>query len=231
MTEMFTDRLYRKAAPIWDAYLEHPFVKGIGEGWLTEEKFKHFMKQDYLYLIEYSRIMALGAAKAPDLTTMSMFANLLHETLETEMQLHREYAGRFGITEDELEAEEPAAVTTAYTSYMLNVSQIGGAENVIASVLACAWSYNHIGKILAGWPGALKHPLYGTWVEMYASDEFTKLAEDCKTLMNQAAEGRTERELKTLEDIVVKTSRFEYMFWDMAEHLETWPTEKFERER
>lgn len=228
MTEQFTDRLYNKVEPIWEAYLEHPFVKGIGEGWLDEKKFQHFMKQDYIYLIEYSRIMALGTAKAPELKTMTMFANLLNETLQTEMQLHREYAGRFGITEEELEATEPAAVTTAYTSYMLNVSQLGGVENVIASVLACAWSYNHIGKKLAGWPGALEHPLYGTWVEMYASEEFTELAEDCKSLMNQAAEGRTEKELQALEDIVIKTSRFEYMFWDMAEQLETWPTATFE---
>ena len=229
MAEVFTDRLFKKVKPIWNAYLEHPFVKGIGEGWLEEEKFKHFMKQDYIYLIDYSRIMALGSAKAPDLQTMTVFANLLHETLNTEMALHREYAARFGISEQELEETEAAATTTAYTSYMLNMSQLGGIENVLASVLACAWSYNHIGKELATWPGALEHEMYGTWVDMYASEEFTELAEDCKRLMNEAARGRTEEELQQLEDIVLKTSRFEYMFWDMAEHLSTWPTDPIEK--
>src|SRR5690625_5968638 len=86
------------------------------------------------------------------------------------MDLHREYASRFNISNEELETTEAASTTTAYTSYMLNVSQRGGIENVVASVLACAWSYNYIGKSLAKWPGALDHEFYGNWVQMYSSE-------------------------------------------------------------
>ncbi len=223
VSSLFTDRLWNRVAPIWNAYLEHPFVKGIGDGTLDKEKFKHYMKQDYVYLIEYSRLFALGSAKAPDLRTMSIFANLLHGTLEIEMDLHRSYAARFGITNKELEETEPASTTTSYTSYMLNVAQLGGVENVVAAVLACAWSYNFIGKELVKWPGATEHEFYGDWVKMYSSDEFTALAEDCKNLINEIAEGKPERDLAVLEEIVVKTSMYEYMFWDMAENIEEWP--------
>lgn len=223
MSEQFTDRLWKQVQPIWDAYLEHPFVKGIGDGTLDKEKFKHWMKQDYVYLIEYSRIFAIGSSKSPDLETMTMFANLLHSTLNMEMALHRDYAARFGITNEELEATEPSATMTAYTSYMLNVSQLGGVENAIASVLACAWSYNYIGRELAKHPGSLEHEFYGDWVKMYASDEFTELATNCQKLMNDYTIGKSEKELQALEDIVVKTSKFEYMFWDMAENMEMWP--------
>ena len=225
MSELFTDRLWKKVEPIWNSYIAHPFVKGLGEGWLKKEKFKHWMKQDYVYLIEYSRLFALGSAKAEDLKTMTAFAKLLHGTLYMEMDLHREYAAQFDISGEELEKTKAAATTTAYTSYMLNVSQRGGVENVAASVLARAWSYNFIGKKLAAWPGALDHEFYGRWVKMYASEEFTELAEDCKSLMNEIAEGKPERELAALEEIVVKTSLFEYMFWDMAENKEDWPVE------
>ncbi|MFA1819757.1 thiaminase II [Virgibacillus oceani] len=223
MSKLFTDRLWDKVEPIWNSYLAHPFVKGLGEGWLEREKFKHWMKQDYVYLIEYSRLFALGSAKAEDLRTMATFAKLLHGTLDMEMDLHRQYAAQFGISREELEETGAAATTTAYTSYMLNVSQRGGVENVVASVLACAWSYNFIGKKLEKWPGALEHEFYGHWVKMYSSEEFTELAEDCKSLMNEIAEGKPERELAFLEEIVVKTSLFEYMFWDMAENKEDWP--------
>src|SRR5690625_528800 len=139
------------------------------------------------------------------------------------MDLHREYASRFNISNEELETTEAASTTTAYTSYMLNVSQRGGIENVVASVLACAWSYNFIGKTLATWPDALEHKMYGHWVKMYSSDEFTEIAEDCKRLINEIAAGKPERELAAIEEIVVKTSYFEYMFWDMAENKEEWP--------
>ena len=61
---------------------------------------------------------------------------------------------------------------------------------------------------------------------MYSSDEFTKIAEDCKGLINDIAKDKPEHELKVLEDIVLKTSYFEYMFWDMAENISMWPVKE-----
>lgn len=219
----FSDRLFRTVEPIWNAYLEHPFVKGIGDGTLDKDKFRHYMRQDYVYLVEYSRIFAVGAAKADSLQTMTQFANLLHGTMNYEMDLHREYAAKFGITNEELEATQPGATMTAYTSYMLNNAQLGGVENAAAAVLACAWSYNFIGKGLAKIPGATEHEFYGNWVSMYSSPEFTKIADDCIDLINRITKDKPEHELKQLEEIVIKTSYFEYMFWDMAENTEMWP--------
>ncbi len=223
MQEKFTDQIFKRIEPLWNAYLEHPFVKGIGEGNLDEAKFKHYLKQDYIYLIEYSRIFAIGASKSKDLKSMTMFADLLHGTMNYEMDLHREYAAQFGISNEELEATEPSATMTAYTSYMLNKAQLGGVENATAAVLACAWSYNYIGERLAKWPGALEHELYGNWVKMYSSVGFTKIANDCKDLLNELAKDKPEDELKELEEIVVQTSNFEYMFWEMAEQQSMWP--------
>lgn len=223
MSTLFTDRLRKKVDPVWNAYLEHPFVKGIGEGTLDRKKFEHYMKQDYIYLFEYSRIFAIGSSKARDLNTMTIFANLLHNTLNFEMDLHRDYAERFNITNEELENTEASATMTAYTSYMLNKAQIGGVENAIAAVLACAWSYNFIGKELETWPGAIDHEFYGDWVKTYASPEFTKIADDCIDLINKIAEHKPEHERKELEEIFIKTCYFEYMFWDMADNISMWP--------
>ncbi|GAE29454.1 thiaminase II [Halalkalibacter hemicellulosilyticus] len=225
MSQLFTDRLWNKVEPIWNSYLEHPFVKGLGDGTLEQEKFKHWLKQDYVYLIEYSRLFALGASKSEDLEMMTTFAKLLHGVLDVEMELHRNYAADFGISAEELEQTEPSAITTAYTSYMLNLSQRGGVENVVASVLACEWSYLFIGSSLAKWPGALEDNFYRSWVEMYSSAEFTELAESSKQLMNKVAERKSEQELARLEEIVVRTSQLEYMFWDMVEGKEGWPVQ------
>lgn len=116
---MFTDRLFKRVEPLWNSYLQRPFVKGIGEGTLDQEKFKHYMRQDYVYLIEYSRVFAIGVAHANDLETMTVFANLLHGTMNYEMDLHREYAKKFGISNEELQATTPSAPMTAYMSYMI----------------------------------------------------------------------------------------------------------------
>ncbi len=98
MTERFTDRLRRLADPIWEAQFHHPFVQGIGAGTLPLEPFAHWVRQDYLYLIEYARLFAIGAARAPDLESMGRHAELAQATLHTEMELHRSYAAEFGIT-------------------------------------------------------------------------------------------------------------------------------------
>ena len=223
-TQAFSDRLFKTAAPVWNACLTHPFVQGIANGTLDPDKFRHYMKQDYVYLVEYCKIFAIGAAKSPDLETMGLFASLLHGTLHIEMDLHRAYAAEFGISNAELEQTQASAAMTGYTSYMLNMAQAGGVENAAAAVLACAWSYNHIGQQLAArHPASLQHPLYGKWVQMYSSPEFTALAERCIALVNRLAAGKPEHELQALEDIVVKTSYFEYMFWDMADNLDMWP--------
>ena len=219
----FTERLLDKTLPIWRQNHSHPFVQEIGNGTLDQEKFRFYMVQDYLYLIDYAKVFAVGAMKATDVEMMGKFAALLNGTLNTEMDLHRKYAARFDITEQELENAKPSPIVLAYTHYMLHVSQNGSLAEVVAALLPCAWSYREIGKELAEIPGALDHPLYGDWVRMYASEEFGELTTWCIELMDETAEGKPESELVRLEEIFLNTTRYEYMFWDMAYTQQMWP--------
>lgn len=61
---------------------------------------------------------------------------------------------------------------------------------------------------------------------MYSSEGFTKIADYCIDLINEIAKDKLEHELEKLEDIFIKTSYFEYMFWDMVENLSMWPVSK-----
>src|SRR5690625_7842461 len=54
----FTEELFEAVRPIWNAQLEHPFVKGVGDGTLEVERFENWVRQDYVYLREYSRMFA-----------------------------------------------------------------------------------------------------------------------------------------------------------------------------
>ena len=104
----FTEQLRRQTADLRLQVLEHPFVKGIGDGDLPLESFRFYMCQDYVFLVDYCRVLALAVAKADDLETMGRFAGLLHETLNTEMDLHRGFAAKFGISAQELEDTQGA---------------------------------------------------------------------------------------------------------------------------
>ncbi|ADF37747.1 MULTISPECIES: thiaminase II [Priestia] len=218
----FSERLYEKLQPIWRQNHNHPFVQGMGDGTLEKEKFRFYMIQDYLYLIDYAKLFAIGAMKATDLQTMGKFAALLDSTLNEEMSLHREYAKKFEISEKELEKAQPSPTTLAYTHYMLHVGQSGTLAELVAALLPCMWSYWEIGKELSEKPGA-NNEFYREWIEMYSSEEFGELATWCINLFDSLTEDKSEAELEKLEEIFLNTTRFEYMFWDMAYNEAMWP--------
>jgi thiaminase/transcriptional activator TenA len=222
MPERFTDRLHAIAAPIWQAQHEHPFVRAIGAGTVDRAQLEHWVRQDYLFLVEYARLFAIATARAPDLETMTRFAALTRETLETEMSLHRSYAAQFGISEATLAAETKSPTTQAYTDFLLRTAALGEFSELVAALLPCMWGFSEIGQRLEaeGRPG---EPLCAQWVEMYASAEFAQLAQWCRDLLDRLAAGLSEAHQQRLIDAFVTSSRYELRFWDMAASLERWP--------
>lgn len=216
MGDSVSYRLHDAAAPIWEACLKHPFVTGIGDGTLAVEKFRYFMLQDYLYLFDYARVFALGVVKARDPRLMRTFAANVDAILGGEMEIHRTYMARLGITEEQVFAVKPALDNLSYTNYMLSVASTGGPAEIVASILACSWSYAEIGQALAGIPGAAEHPFYGEWIRGYASDSYAATNQSLIELMDALAAGASGEQLARLTDIFVNCSRYELGFWDMA---------------
>ena len=221
MSELFTDRLRRNAAPIWDAQHQHRFVHGIGDGTLDLERFKFWLRQDYVFLIEYARVVALAAARSPQLDTICKFATLLNETVNTEMGLHRAYAAEFSISNQELEHETPAPATRAYTDFLLRVAATGDYAELVAALLPCMWAFSEIGLRLATLPAPADRR-YAKWIDMYSSPEFAELARWCRRLLDEVAAGLSEHQLNKLEEVFLTSSRYEWQFWEMAWNQERW---------
>ena len=208
--------LHQAAAPVWAQCLNHPFVTGLGDGSLPVEKFRYFMLQDYLYLFDYARVFALGVVKARDPELMRSFAASVESILNGEMKIHRAYMQRLGVTEAQVFAVQPALDNLSYTHYMLSVANAGTPVEIVASILACSWSYAEIGQALAKLPGALEHPFYGEWVQSYAGEEYAAMNQGLIDLMNKLAENVSDEQLEHLKEIFVNCSRYELGFWDMA---------------
>jgi len=218
----FCDELYEEASKIWEAYHEHPFVKGIGDGTLERAKFEYWLRQDYVYLIDYARVFAFAAGRAEDLQVMQKFAELLDGVLNTEMELHREYAKKFGISEKELEDVERSPTCQAYTDFLVRTASTGTLPETIAALLPCFWGFLEIGERLSEEGDTTQDNPYRDWIEMYSSEEFEELADWSKGLMNSMADEVSEEEKERLKDIFVTSSRLELEFWDMAYDMEGW---------
>ncbi len=222
MSERFTERLRRNAETIWEAQHHHLFVRGVCDGTLSLERFQFWLRQDYVFLIQYARLLALAAARSPDLQTMMRFSALLTETVNTEMNLHRSYAAEFNINAKDLERELPAPATQAYTDFLLRVAATGDFAELVAALLPCMWAFSEIGQRLGKEP-APSDQRYSKWIAMYSSEEFAELAQWCRDLVDSLAAGLPERDLQKLELVFITSSRYEWQFWEMAWKMETWP--------
>jgi thiaminase/transcriptional activator TenA len=209
----FSAELREASAPVWEAQIAHPFVRGIGDGTLPEDRFRFYVRQDYLFLTDYGRLLALGAARAPRLEWMRRFAALAQAVLETEMDLHRQFAARWGITTEQLETERTAPATDAYCDYLLRTAALGDFAELAAALLPCMWSYAEIGQRLAA-AGLPDHQGYAEWIAMYASDEFEELARWSRELTDAAAAEVAGPGRRRMHAAFRASSEHELAFWE-----------------
>ena len=202
---------------IWHEYNNHPFVKGIETGSLDPAKFRAYIIQDYLYLNEYSKVFALGAAKARSLDSMKFCVSIIDAIANVEMNIHNGYMGRLGVTQQELDMTQRKLANLSYTSYMLRVAYEENEPEILAAILSCALSYEDIAKmIIANNPDAANHELYGDWVRCYSGEEYCRANRAMMQALEDSVRDYSESQLEHLVEIFRACSLYEMGFWDMA---------------
>jgi thiaminase/transcriptional activator TenA len=219
----FSDQLKHNALSIWDAQLTHPFVAALGAGTLPEQKFKYYILQDARFLGDLARVFAAGAHKAPDAESSLRFAKLVEETIVTERGLHETYGNRWGMTREHMLSVPMAPTNFAYTRHMLSVAYNGTAAELTVVALPCAWIYCVVGRhLLRNGPPEPRHP-YRDWLMLYASPEFAQVQEWMRAKVDLWAQDAGDAEKKRMQDAFLISSRYEWMFWEMAWKEEEWP--------
>ena len=211
-----SERIYNHMIRYWEMNNTHPFVQGLADGTLPKEKFKFFMIQDHLYLMQYSKVFAMGVLKPNNEADMRLFASLISATLDVENAIHKSYLKKLGLSNEELAAAKPSIVTDSYTNYMIAVAQKEGIAEIMAAVLACSWTYKLIGDFMEQYPGAKEQEFYGEWVRQYMGETYRSANDLMIEMFDRFSEGFTEEQLENLEHIIYACTQYEYMFWDMA---------------
>jgi thiaminase/transcriptional activator TenA len=207
-------RLEELGQPYLRRQLDHPTVRGIADGSLDEGRFRAWLVQDYLFLLDYVRLFALAAARAPDAETLGRLVDLAHSTFHEELSLHRSYAASFGLGEDELEATAKSPTCAAYTDFLLRTAALGEFDELLAALLPCMWGYSELGRALAA-EGLPSEPRYRQWVETYADPGFAELAGWCAELLDRVTEGLPPARLARCERAFVAGLEHELAFWDV----------------
>lgn len=210
-------RLKSAASTDWSSYVDHAFVRQLGDGTLPEAAFKTYLVQDYLFLIQFARAYALATYKSRTLDDMKSAQGGLANILD-EMNLHIKLCERWGLSPKDIESAPEHQATVAYTRYVLDCGMSGDLLDLHVALAPCVIGYAEIGKALApnGVDALGDHP-YREWIGEYASDGYQQVA--CraeKHLDALAARAMTEQRFGDLVKIFATASRLEADFWQMA---------------
>lgn len=202
----------------WLPYVDHDFVRGIADGSLPEACFRHYLVQDYLFLIHFARAYALAAYKSETLEDIGIAMRACAAIVDTEMGLHVKFCAAWGLTEAEMAATEEAPVTLAYTRYVLERGLAGDLLDLQIALAPCVLGYAEIGLTLAQDPGTKRNDNpYGDWIDMYAGDEYQDVAREAAAFIEALAHRRgADARLDTLRKTFGDATRLEIAFWDQG---------------
>ncbi len=201
----------------WHAYAGHVFIARLSDGTLAESAFRHYLVQDYIFLIHLARAYALAACKADTLPAIREAAAMVSAILDSEMGLHIGFCARWGIEEAELAATPAAAATLAYTSYVLERGMAGDLLDLHVALSPCVVGYALIGsRVLAEQAPDAANP-YREWIDTYAGEEYQAVAASAMASLDRleaerAGPGRFGDLLATFR----RATMLEARFWDMG---------------
>ena len=189
--------------------------------WVTPAAFQHYLKQDYLFLIQFARAFALAAYKSPTLKDMRQAKEGIQAILDVELDLHIGYCREWGISEDELNNLDEARATMAYTRYVLDAGTRGDLLDLHVALSPCMVGYGEV----ANWLNARAETVrgeknaYDAWIAMYESEDFQEAmhseVEWLNAHMSEVSAARFEQLCRIFRD----ATRLEIDFWEMGLNL------------
>jgi thiaminase/transcriptional activator TenA len=208
----------------WRAYTGHDFVRALGAGRLPEACFRHYLKQDYLFLIHFARAYGLAAYKSDTLREMREAAATLSALVDTEMSLHVEFCRGWGLEEAAMAAVPEEPETMAYTRYVLEAGLAGDLLDLLVALAPCVVGYAEIGRsLLRASTTRLKGNPYRRWIEMYAGAEYGAVAAGAIAQLDRVAAQRLgspvvagHPRLRSLQSTFREATRLEAAFWSMG---------------
>ncbi len=217
----FTNELWRSITSIYAEIVAHPFLRGLTDGTLTEERFRFYILQDAVYLREYARALSLVGVRSGDEDALVMFSEHAAGAIAVERSLHEGFLKDLGVAREEAVATQASPTTLAYTSFLLRTAALGEYPEALGAVLPCYWIYREVGRTLL--ERSSPNPLYLKWIDTYGGEEFGSLVEAVLNLTDRVCEDLNPAQKARVGEAFVATARYEWMFWDAAWRLEGWP--------
>ncbi|QBD77846.1 thiaminase II [Ktedonosporobacter rubrisoli] len=219
-----SERLRQSVLGLWQRQLLHPFVVALGDGSLPQANFEFYIRQDARFLDVLIQVFAYAITKTTEHSDMEQLGKYVLQTLLVEADLHRRYGERFGLSASEMANTPLAPSNYAYTRHLLSIATTGTLPEVLTSTLPCAWLYADVGRHLVGDSTLTADHPYADWLATYASPDFDAVEIWIRGWLDEHAATIDAQQERRLQEIFTISTRYEWMFWDMAWKLEVWPS-------
>ena len=217
----FCETAWQRNLPLFHATLDLPFNRELAAGTLRRDVFRHYMIQDAHYLVAFGRALALAAGKADDANGVVQFAAAAQEAVVAERELHHSFLRAYDISAEEF-ANTPLSPTCHHYGHFLQSTAWSRPYAVaLAALLPCFWIYAEVGVELQ------KHSVegnpYQSWIDTYGGEEFHAHVRAVRTTVDAVAAQSDAKTVQEMHTAYTDAARLEWMFWDSAHRLHTWP--------
>ena len=204
----------------WNLYTQHKFVQKVSDGSLDKKLYLKYLKQDYVFLIHFSRAWALLVAKSKSVNEMRIASATLDALVNKEIQLHIKTCKDEGITEEQLFKTEEELNNIAYTRFVLEAGYTGGFLDLLVALAPCVFGYGEIGLNLKSISKS-DNP-YISWIDTYNSTEYQEVCMNIGSLLDEATQDRLGKDFANntlwpkLEKTFLIATKLEIDFWEMS---------------
>jgi thiaminase/transcriptional activator TenA len=214
----FCDLAWQRTTELRAAIHGLKFNRELTAGTLDEARFRFYIEQDALYLDQYARILVMAGARGPDGATLRLFGECALEAVAVEQALHGQYLTRLGAGPAPV---EPSPDCLSYTSFLLATAYHEPWEVLMAALLPCFWIYWDVGNAIAR--EAAADNKYRAWIDTYSDAAFGDAVRAVIAATDKAAAEATDSVRDRMMTAFIRSSQYEYLFWDGAWQLRGWP--------
>ena len=210
-----SDTLYEGVIDLWREAADKPFVKEMALGTLDEERFRNYMIQDYLYLLDYTELLQIILEQTEDADLAGFLQSVIRETENETFRVHIPHMKKTGIGDEEIDNAVRLPVITEYTGYMRKMVRENGLLAGLTCLLQCSWLYAYIGEqSAAGHSREIEASPYRFWFDAYTCKDYTDTNRLWIDVLDRETASVQSNTISLLKEIFRTCASYENRLWD-----------------
>ena len=205
-------KLKNSCNKVWSEYTDHKFLFDLVSNKLPDKNFKKYLVQDYVFLQQFLKILALSVYKSNSFEEINRSVNFI-KGIDHEIKLHTSYCKKWKISLNSLSNIKVERANSAYTDHVLSVGKNGNNLDIFSCLAPCIIGYGEIGFKLSkikNW----KKSKYSSWIKMYSSKEYQQIAKDNIDYLDILFKKNKNKNLNKLKKNFKKSTILERNFWE-----------------